>query len=96
MPRRHIAAHVQVERHGVTIVFESVPIERIGDVLDRVLSQLGLLEKIHELEAPEPASVQVGGYHEVPVPDWRDDDAWDGEVIGFTRPTDRPLPPRSR
>ena len=79
----------------MTIVFESVPIERIGDVLDRVLLQLGLLEKMHELEAPESASVQVGGYHEVPVPDWRDDDAWDGEVIGFTAPPASVAPPRA-
>lgn len=64
-------------------MFEAVPIEHIGEILDRVLAQLGLVEKIHDLADPEPPPAQVGGYTQVEVPEWTDEDAWGGEIIGF-------------
>ena len=87
--KRVVASVVQIERHGITIMFNRVPVEQIGDVLDRVLRDLGLLEKMHELREPEHTQTEIGGYRELPVPEWEDDDAWHGDVIGFT-PTVRP------
>lgn len=81
--RKHeTASLLQIERHGVTIVFEGVPIERIGDVLDRVLHDLGWLEKMHDLV---PCEVQptVGGYSPLEVPEDYEDDEGNGPVIGF-------------
>lgn len=59
--RKHeTASLLQIERHGVTIVFEDVPIERIGDILDRVLHDMGWLEKMHDL-IPREVQPTVGG-----------------------------------
>lgn len=87
--RKHeTASLLQIERHGVTIVFEGVPIERIGDVLDRVLHDLGWLEKMHSL-APHEVHPTTGGYNPLEVPEDDDDTESGGPVIGFT-PTVKP------
>lgn len=73
--------HVQVERHGITVAFQS-PVEHIGDILDRVLEQLAALDRLHKL-AGCPDVQQIGGYHPVDVPE--DDGPFEdaGPVIGF-------------
>ena len=73
--------HVQVERHGITVAFQSHA-EQIGDILDRVLSQLALLDRLHDLAGP-PEVQQIGGYHPVDVPE--DDEPFKdpGPVIWF-------------
>ena len=90
MPRRpRVRAHLQVERHGITVAFQSVPVEHIGSVLDQVLRDLGALERVHDLTPPAEV-VQIGGYHPVEVPE--DDEGYEeaGPVIGFTPPAPRP------
>lgn len=82
MPSRARASLVQIERHGVTIVFEDVDAHRIGDILDTVLSHLGVLERMHEL-VPEEVHPTVGGYSALDVPEDYEDDEGNGPVIGF-------------
>lgn len=77
---------LSIERHGITLAFEAVPIAQLGDLLDQVFTQLLALEKIHDIAPVSHEQVAIGGYHEVPVPPWEDEDAWVGETIGFTRP----------
>lgn len=84
MAKRPVKGHLQVERHGITVAFESVDVERIGDVLDRVLRDLGALEKMHDL-APLPDVVQIGGYAPLDVPEDSGEIEDNGPVIGFTR-----------
>lgn len=62
-------ARVEIERRGVTIAVEAVPLGRIAEVLDQVLTQLTLVERVHQLEAPPPAQSQVGYAEPVDVPD---------------------------
>lgn len=82
MPSRARASLVQIERHGVTIVFEDVDAHRIGDILDTVLSHLGVLEKMHDL-APLDVQPTVGGYSPLEVPEGYEDEGDNGPVIGF-------------
>lgn len=84
MPSKR-ASLVQIERYGVTIAFENVDAAHIGDVLDTVLAQLGMLEKMHDL-APEEVHPTVGGYSALEVPDEVDEDEGPGPVVGFTVP----------
>jgi len=76
------ASLVQIERYGVTIVFEHVDAAHIGDVLDTVLAQLGMLEKMHDL-APQEVHPTVGGYSALEIPEEVDEDEGNGPVIGF-------------
>lgn len=84
MPKSR-ASLVQIERYGVTIVFENVDAAHIGDVLDTVLSQLGMLEKMHDL-APDEVHPTVGGYSPLDVPEDVDEGEENGPVIGFNAP----------
>ncbi len=84
MAKRPVKGHVQVERHGITVAFESVDVEHIGNILDRVLHDLGALEKLHDL-APLPDVVQIGGYAPLDVPEDGGEIEDNGPVIGFTR-----------
>lgn len=80
--------HIQVERHGVTVAFEHVPHEQIGQILDVVLRDLMALDKRYQL-APEPEPVQIGGYAPLDVPEDYEEVEDNGPVIGF-HPTARP------
>lgn len=75
-------AHLQIERHGITVAFPSVPVEKLADLLDRVLRDLAILEHMHDLKPP-PEVVQIGGYHPVDVPDDDGEVEESGPVIGF-------------
>lgn len=82
--RQPVYGHLQIERHGITVAFESVPLESLGEIMDRVLHDLGLLERMHEL-APPPDVVQIGGYAPLDVPEEAWEEPENGPVIGFTR-----------
>ena len=84
MPKTR-ASLVQIERYGVTIVFENVDAAHIGDVLDTVLAQLGMLEKMHEL-APQEVHPTVGGYTPLEVPEEYEEETTPGPVVGFNAP----------